>query len=226
MATTKGRPNRAESALRDWLDELPAIAASLDVDAGARAVILADAASDEKVVTAADGKAHPVLVARGHLAQAALNVCLAEAARDAEAATRAVEHCEQAFEVGDSLQASGARLAIVAPAGALAALALGRLRAAERRGVQRLLSDVANAVGEAMAEQAEDERRGVDTLTAARSLVGASKTVRGKARAAVLERARQLAVDAHHDLARAGALEKAALARSTTEQIEAALTPR
>lgn len=223
MATAKGRPNRAESTLRDWLDELPAIAASLDVDAGARAVLLADAAGDAKVVSAAEGKAHPVLLARGHLAQAAVNVLLADASRDADAAARAVEHCEQALSVGESLQASGPRLAVVAPAGALAALAMGQLRAAQRRGVQRLLADAANAVGEAMREQAEDEQRGVDTLTAARALFGAAKTVRGKARTAVLERAHQLAVDARLDLARAGAVEKAALARSTSEQIEASL---
>ncbi|HZQ27457.1 MAG TPA: hypothetical protein VFA94_07145 [Acidimicrobiales bacterium] len=210
--TTPGAPSKAELELRAWLDELPALGAALDTTPDARKVLLEDAAADTWLLDQAPN-AHPVVLARSHLAHAAIQSLL----DDGDAA---VEHARRAVDLGSTLAAPGPRLAILAQGGALAAGTLGKLRAARRREVQHMLVDVAEAAAEAYAEQAELSRRGVATLTAALALVDSSTAVRGAARDAVRSRARALAVDARADLARAGEVAKARLASETIATLD------
>ncbi|HEV7886476.1 MAG TPA: hypothetical protein VGO92_02885 [Acidimicrobiales bacterium] len=219
--TTKAR---AAQALQDWMDELPALALAVDAEPDARRVLLLDAAADEALLDKAHD-AHPVLLARAHLAHAAIQLMLADVDGE-EHAELAVQHADHAVELGAALAAPGPRLAILPEAGAMAALGMGRLRAARRRQVQHLLADVAEQTAEAYAEQAELSRRGAATLTAALSLAEGAKVVRGKARTAVLERALGLAVDARRDLARAGEVAKAVLAAKTVASLESKTAQR
>ena len=220
--TTTMRVSKGAHALDAWLEELPALAAALDTDPDARRLLLLDAAGDEALIDKA-GKAHPVLLARGHLAHGAIQLLLSEVDDDPEHAEQAVRHAEQAVEIGTALAAPGPRLVILPQAGAVAAAAMGRLRATRRRAVQHLLTDIAEQTAEAYAAQAALSRQGVTALTAALALAEGSKVVRGKARIAVLSRAMELAIDARTDLARAGEVAKAALASQTITTLEAKL---
>ena len=220
MSPTKApnNSNKAERALRAWIEEVPALAASLDVDTDARRVLLRDAAADETLVDNAPD-AHPVLLARAHLAHAAIQLLLADIDGD-DHAELAVQHADHAVELGSALAAPGPRLAILPQAGSMAALAMIKLRAPRRREIQRMLDDIAEQTAEAFGEQAELERRGVATLTAAMALGDGAKVVRGKARTAVLQRALDLAIDARPDLARAGEVAKTGLASTTIQVLE------
>lgn len=214
MTTTKAKTktSKEELALQNWLGEMQAMAVALDTTPDARAVLLDDAAADAWIVDQAAG-AHPVLVARGHLAHAAIQLLR----DDAEAA---FAHAQKAVEIGSSLAAPGPRLAVLPQAGALAAMAVAQMRSTRRREAQRVLVDVAARTAEAYGEQAELSRRGIATLTAALALVEGSKRVRGEARLAVLSRARDLAFDARRDLARAGEVAKARLASETMATLD------
>jgi hypothetical protein len=202
---------KADQALADWLEELPALAVAIDVDAPARRVLLEDAAADEALLGKASN-ASPVVRARAHLAHAAIQMLLADAGGGAGAADRSVEHVHRAVEIANTLAASGPRLLLLSQAGAVAAGAIDGQRATARRTTSRLLTEISEGIGEALAQQLDDAHRGEVTLAAALALADGVKAVRGKARIAVAGRASELATDARSDLIRAGELQKASLA--------------
>jgi hypothetical protein len=200
------------------------MAVAINADPSARKVVLDDLAADASLVEKAQAaKAHPVLVARGHIAQAAVQLLLADALGDEAAAAESLDRCEKAFDVANSLASSGPRLELVGQIGGLAASGVAFMRASQRRAAARLLDDVAESLGEALGQQADDAHRGTVTLAAARALADGAKVVRGKARLAVLQRALAMATDARRDLFRAAELAKAALASATIASLEATL---
>lgn len=216
--------SRAERSLAEWLDELPAISAALDVAGEGRRVVLDDLAADEVLLSKAEsGSAHPVLLAQAHLAQGVVHFQLAQDGGGDAALNSAIGHCEAAFDLGRSLKASGPRLVLISHAGGVVASALDLMRHTQRRAASRLLEDVSEAMGEALVEQATEAHRGTVTLAAAQALADAAAVVTGKARAAVLQRALDMANDAHGDLARAGELARARIASDTVVAVEKAL---
>jgi hypothetical protein len=213
--------NRAERALADWIAELPAHLAALDAEGGVRKVLLDDLIADAPLLSKAEAAgAHPVLLARGHLAQGVAELLLAQETSDEAGADRGLEHLEAAFDIAVSLQASGPRLELVGQVGAMVASGLDVLRASQRRAAGRLLGDIGEAFGLAFAEQLEEAERGTITLAAAQALAQGAKVVRGKARIAVLERSVELARDARRDLIRSAELAKADLAKATIKSLE------
>ncbi|MDQ1404234.1 MAG: hypothetical protein QOG03_2550, partial [Actinomycetota bacterium] len=214
----------AEGTLRGWLDELPAHAVAIDSAPTARRVLLDDLALDDALLDKAIvAGAHPVLLARAHLAHAVIQLLLASDGGDEKTAQRGLEHCEAAFDLAVALEACGPRLELVGQTGALVANGLSLLRAGSRRAASRLLDDISEAFAAAFTEQDEMACRGAVTLAAAQALALGVKAVRGKARAAVLERSLELAKDARADLIRAAELTKAQLAAETISGIEATL---
>lgn len=206
---------RAEADLRAWLEGLPALAASLHVESGARAVLLEDAAADAGLVTGAGEEVHPVLRADGHLALAAIQLIRASDTGDDALGEAALDHAEAAAEVALRLASSGPRLRLLTQAGAFLAIGAPLARHTRRRLVGRRLQELAEDIAEAFSEQAADEQRGVATLVAAQALAEGAAAVTPRARPAVRARALELARDAHRDLVRAGASARARVAAST-----------
>jgi len=209
----------SSTELEQWLDELPALAAALDVDAPARRILLSDAASDARLIE--DGRSlHPVLLARGHLAQAAIQLLLADAGDGEDAAKRCLEECAAAFETSMSLAACGPRLRLLPPVGAIAASAMAFLRHSDRRAASRLLSRVAEASGEALDEQRNLADRGVAGLAAGAALADGAAVVSAEVRPVVRARAAEIVRDAHRDLVRAGEMAKAREAEALVAALE------
>lgn len=213
----------ADIELTEWLALLPAVAAALGDDRAANRVLLEDVRADEGLLSRA-AAGHPVLRARAHLAQGAIHLALAEAAGDETLARRGLEHCDAAAELGGSLAASGPRLAILTQAGATAATGLALVRHSDRRTVGRLLRRVSEEAAQALLDQGEQEARGTATLAAALALADAVGAVAAGSRAEVLARAREMAVDAQRDLARAGAVARARAAADAVAEMEAELS--
>jgi hypothetical protein len=200
------------------------MSAALDVAGEGRRVVLDDLAADEILLSKAEGaSAHPVLLARAHVAHAVVQLQLAREGLGEPAADAAMDHCEAAFDLAQTLQSSGPRMELVGQVGGVVAGGLELMRHSQRRVAGRLLEDVAVALAEAFGEQAEESRRGTITLAAAQALADGAKVVRGKARTAVLQRAFDMATDARTDLARSGEVAKASLAADTLAQLQKSL---
>jgi hypothetical protein len=210
--------DRNEQALADWLAELPALAASLDAGPAARKVLLEDMAADEALIDEAPD-AHPVLLARAHLAIGTIHLLRAQDGAGELVAEQGLDHLGAAADVARSLRASGPRLRLLSQAGALVAVGAAHARHTRRRTVTRRLPELAEEVAEAFAEQAKDARRGTATLAAAQALGEGAAVVDGRARDAVLQRAIELAIDAKRDLVNAAELAKAGVAHATIAEL-------
>jgi hypothetical protein len=215
-----GNGSRHERALAEWLEELPAIAATLQAAPDARRVVLEDALGDQELLAAAPG-AHPVLRARAHLAFGTIALVLASDGGDAAMAERGLDQVEAGIDVARTLRASGPRLSLLSQAGALAAMGAPFVLHTRRRAVTRHLADVAEEIARAFEEQAADAHRGTTTLAGAAALADGAEAVTGRARDAVLRKALEMAKDARRDLIRAGELQRAALASDAIAALEA-----
>jgi hypothetical protein len=216
---------RTETALRQWIAELPALAPALDQDAAVRRLLLSDAATAGDTLLRAARTGHPVVLGNAHLSVAALDLALAYDGDDrARRVTQAVEHAEAAVEIADAAVAPAVRVALLPRAAALMSGCLPLAPKAKASGLERRVTQLASAVGASLTEQADEARRGMALLAAAMTLGDGAKLIRqAAAKAAVLERALGLAEEARVALARAGEVSKAAVAAEVAEGLEARL---
>lgn len=212
--------DRNEEALAHWIEELPAIAATLDAAPDARRVVLEDALGDE-VLLAAAPDAHPVLRARAHLAFGTIQLVLAADGGDEAMADRGLDHLDAGVEVARSIASSGPRLALLSQAGALTALGAPFTRHTRRRTITHQLPAIAEDIAEAFEAQAADARRGTATLAGASALADGAEVLTGRAREAVLRKSLEMARDARRDLIRAAEIRRADLASDVIASLEA-----
>ncbi len=217
---------RSDAALREWLDELPALTPSLDGEAGPRGVLLREAASTGNTLLRAAKTGHPVLLGHAHLSVAALELTLAyDGDERARRVTQALDHAETAAGIATKADAPAVRLDLLPRASALLAGCLSLSPKTKTAALERRLTELAGVVGAAMTEQNEQARTGMATLAAAMTLGDGAKLVRQPAaKQVVLERAAGLADQARLALVRAGELRKADLAAEVAHQLRARLT--
>lgn len=209
------------AAIRDWLDELPALVPGLDREASVRGVLVEDAlTTGDTLVRAAPG-AHPLLRGHAHLALAALHLVRAQDGEEVDRRVRQVEdHASAAVAIAEQATAPMLRVDLLPRATALLAGCLPLVP--DSRPLESRITELAAAAAAALTEQGEEARRGMSRLAAAMALADGAELVGSASRAAVLRRAASMAQEARAALVRAGELRRASLAREVAERLAAA----